>query len=493
MICNRDEGMCIAGVFGGIKSGVKPTTEKIFLESAYFTPEYIRKTAQHHGLKTDASFRFERGTDPEITVYALKRAAMLIKDIAGGEISSDIVDVYPEKIEPKKVEIKYDNIDRLIGKKIDREDIHSILEKLDIIITEDSEQSFTVEVPPYRVDVSREADLVEEILRIYGYNNVELSEYLSTGYLSDFPEKDPQNIQYQISAFLSAKGFNEIITHSLTRPTYTLQLEELEPRDNVEIINKLSEDLGVLRQSMLFSGLEVLEYNLNRQQKDLWLFEFGKTFHKAEGKYLEKKHLCLFMTGNRQGESWLNKHKTLNFYDLSSIVQQIMHKCNCDEYKLMDCDNSIFDYGLEGRSREKNILHFGKVKSQFTNQFDIEEDVFYAEFAWEPLIEHIETSFAMKEIPKFPEVRRDLSLVIDREVTFRKIEELIERQHIKLLKSFNVFDVYEGKNIEDGKKAYALSFILQDKKSTLTDKVIDQNMEKLMSAFERDLDAVIRK
>ncbi|MBX9852350.1 MAG: phenylalanine--tRNA ligase subunit beta, partial [Cytophagaceae bacterium] len=318
MICNADAPMCIAGVFGGSKSGVSNETTDIFLESACFSADSVRKTSMHHGLKTDASFRFERGTDPNMTVYALKKAALLIKEIAGGTISADISDIYPAPIQNFTIQTTYKNIDRLIGIKIERSVIKDILKALDIELKSESEEGLTLSVPPYRVDVQREADIVEEIIRIYGYDKIEVSERLSTNYLAEFPEKDKDSLTIILSHLLSSNGFNEIISNSLTKPAYSESLN-LSDKD-VVILNKLSEDLGVMRQSLLFSGLEAMVYNINRRQKDLKLYEFGKIYYKAEGKYTEKNRLSLFITGNVSSESWMNAAKPVNFHELNSVV-----------------------------------------------------------------------------------------------------------------------------------------------------------------------------
>ena len=495
MICDQEGGMCIAGVFGGIESGVTENTKNIFLESAYFSPDYIRRTSLLHDLKTDSAFRFERGTDPTKTVYALKRAAMLIKELAGGEITSEIVDVYPKDIRPHKVSMKYKNIDRLIGKSIERARISEILANLDIEIKDSTKDGFTAIIPPYRVDVTREADVIEEILRIYGYDNIELNETISSDFLAEFPQIDPEDIQLKVANLLVDNGYYEISTNSLTKPQYAEKTISLSAEEDVEILNKLSEELGVLRQSLLFSGLEVISYNINRKQKDLKVFEFGTVYRKdKKGKYHEKDFLSLWITGQNQKESWISKNKSVEFHDLSSMVIKLIGKITNSTYKSNFLEEDIFQYGLSIMQDDKQVAKIGLLDKKITGQLSIEQEVFYAEVDFEWLLSSVQTGFNVEEISKFPEVRRDLSLVIDRTVTFEQIRQITEEKEFSdVLKDINVFDYYVGEKIEKDKKAYALSFILQDKSKTLTDKVIDKIMNRLMKKFEVNLGAVIRQ
>ena len=494
MICNGEsEGMCIAGVFGGSHSGVKDSTTNIFLESAYFSADYIRKTAQHHQLKTDASFRYERGTDPEITVYTLKRAALLIQDLAGGQISSDIIDIYPEPITPVNVEVKYRNVDRLIGKKRAKDRIFEILNLLDIQTKELSDDHFLATVPSYRVDVQREADIIEEVLRIYGFNNVELPEFVKSDFLADFPANEPNKIQKTITDLLVSNGFFEIMTNSLTKPVYAEQAPNLDAAQNVVILNKLSEDLGVMRQSMLYSGLEVALYNINRRQTNLRLFEFGKTYKMVNGDYIENKRLAIYFTGNIEEENWISKTRKAEFHDLSQVVNTVIRRLLNKELTSSVSHEYPFEYALTSTLNDKDLAVMGKVSSKVTKPMGIKQDVYYADIDWDLLLKKISNHVVYEEVSKFPEVRRDLSLVIDKTVSFEQIRQIAERNEKRLLRSINVFDVYEGENIDADKKAYALSFILQDKEKTLTDKVIDKTMTKLMSSFESDLGAIIRK
>lgn len=508
MICNAEGGMCIAGVFGGHTSGVKESTKAIFLESAYFSADWIRRTAQHHGLKTDASFRYERGADPNITDYALKRAALLIKEVAGGYISSEITDIYPKKIEDFRIEASYRNINRLIGKALEKEEIHRILESLGIGVINQYDVGFTAVVPPYRVDVQREADLVEEILRIYGYDNIQISENLNSSYLAEFPSPDESQQRRRVSESLAATGFFEIVTNSLTRPEYARAADFIDESRSVEILNKLSEDLGVMRQSLLFTGLEVVAYNLNRRQKDLRLFEFGKTYEKTEKSYTEKKQLGLWMSGHAEAEHYLQASRPVAFHDLRLAVEKILGLFGIKEYNTQVIHDKGLAYGIEimynGRSDGKRskqagagsepLVRLGKVQPKLAALAGVKQEVFWAELAWEELLSlYSRQEVIFQPIPKFPEVRRDLSLVIDKKVLFKDIREITNRQENRLIKRVSVFDVYEGDKIADNKKAYALSFILQDEEKTLTDKAIDKTMQRLISMFEEQLGAVIRK
>jgi phenylalanyl-tRNA synthetase beta chain len=493
MICDgEDTPMCIGGVFGGIASGVTKETRNVFLESAYFSPDFIRKSSQAHALKTDAAFRYERGTDPNITVYALKRAAILINQLAGGIVSSDLIDIYPNPVSNFEFTVEYKNIDRLIGKKLDRSLINEILTNLDIKVTQ-TEESISVSVPPYRVDVKGEADIAEEVLRIYGLNNLELSDTFGTSYLAEFPSKDSNKIQYKTSQLLASLGFNEIITNSLTKPLYNSALSSENSSKNVEILNKLSEDLGVLRQSLLFTSMEVAAYNINRRQRNLKLFEFGKVYFKENDQYIEKNKLALLLTGNQSDESWKEKSRAVSFFDIKGVVTAVLQKNGLKETIFSDIDQSVFSYGLSALYNNKTVATFGLVKKELCKISDIKQDVYFAEFDWDMIIKYSGSKVVFKDLPKFPEVRRDLSLVLDKSVKFRDIEKLAYKLERQLLKEVNVFDVYEGPNIGEDKKAYSISFILQHEEQTLTDKVIDKTMEKLMGAFESELKAVIRK
>jgi phenylalanyl-tRNA synthetase beta chain len=497
MICSEGadgnpEPMCIAGVFGGLTSGVTESTTSIFLESAYFSPVWVRRTAQRFALKTDSSFRFERGTDPNMPLFALKRAALLIREIAGGSISSEIIDIYPEPVEDFKVNIKYKNIDRLIGKSLGKDLIKDILERLDIRITDETEAGFTAIVPPYRVDVQREADVIEEILRIYGFGQVELSDALSSDYLSDFPVNDPEKLKLRVAELLVGNGFNEMINNSLTKPEYQAILAESLAGNPVKILNYLSEDLSVMRQTLLFSGLEVIAYNSNRRQKDLKVFEFGKTYHETEGKYIEKERLSVFLTGNIRQESWFEKSREVVFHDLAAFVNQVLTAVKIKDVQKQPADGAIFKSGLTLLANKKPVVSFGLLNAAVAKKLDIKAPVYYADFDWEYLLRQYSAAVAYTEVPKFPEVRRDLSVVVSKNVTFEELRQAAYKTERSLLRAVNVFDVYEGANLE-GKKSYAISFILQDEQQTLTDKVIDKSMQRLIATYERDFEAVIRK
>ncbi len=493
MICNQNSGMCIAGVFGGIKSGVTDKTTSIFLESAYFSADVIRKTSMAHGLKTDASFRYERGTDPRITEYALKRAVLLIKEICGGEVSSNIIDHYPNPVEDATVKIKYSHIDRLIGQQISQATIHSILNRLDIKTVNQHEEGFDAIVPPYRVDVKREADVIEEILRIYGYNNIELPEDNGADFLSGFPLIDKEQIQFRTSEILSSMGFNEIMTNSLTKSKYAQSSTFIDEKNSVVILNKLSEDLDVMKQDMVFTGLESVAYNINRRQKHLMLFEFGKKYKKDDDRYKEEAGLSLFMTGNLEEENWINKARQLEFHDLSSVVERILNKFNIENAVSKPVEGDMFAFGLQISLNGKEIVAFGRLTASITNLVGVDQPVWYAIFNWDYLLKQSGKRVQYKEISKFPEVARDLSLVLDKQVKFEDVKSIAVKSENKLLRDIKVFDVYEGDRVGKDKKAYAIKFILQDQHKTLTDKVIDKTMSRLMGAFENELGAIIRK
>ncbi len=494
MICNGEsEGMCIAGVFGGIHSGVKDGTTDIFLESAYFSADYIRKTAQHHQLKTDASFRYERGTNPRMTLYALKRAAYLIKELAGGSIASDIVDVYPNEVKDFEIIAKYRNIQRLLGVSLSNDKIFGILNALDITVEELDDEKFKAFVPPYRVDVTREADLTEEILRIYGFNNIELPINFSSGYMAEFPETDVNKNQHRATELLTAKGYFEIITNSLTKPGYAEKAENLDDKESIGILNKLSEDLGVLRQSILYNGLEVIAHNINRRQTDLKLFEFGKNYRLIGGKYHEESRLGIYLTGKVTTENWRAKTRTVEFHDLSEAVRLIIDRLDNFSTTSSVIQTYPFNYAIELKLNDKVLVTYGKIKSSILQDLGIKQELFYADLNWDLLLRSTTNNIVYQQVSKFPEVKRDLSLVIDKGITYDQIKRVAEKSDKYLLKGIHVFDVYEGENIGSDKKAYALSFILQDDKKTLTDKVIDRTMNKMMGLFESELGAVIRK
>lgn len=499
MICDAEKPMCIAGVFGGKTSGVTTATTRIFLESAYFSPMSVRKTAQHHGLKTDASFRFERGTDPNMPVYALKRAALLLQAVAGGAVSSDITDIYPHPIEDFTVPVTYKNIDRLIGIRIDHDTIHQMLHRLDIRTVNLTDTGFTALIPPYRVDVTREADVIEEILRIYGLDNVPLSAHLGAESLSEFPKTDVNELQRRVSQALAANGFYETVTVSLTRPAYHDAIRAVLPGPDVTLLNPLSEDLSVMRQSMLFSTLETLVYNSNRRQKDLSVFDFGKVYYQKLGndgeptKYVETYRLALASMGSRTAESWQQKARPTAYHDLAAAVQTVLTTLRIKNVDTRPADPTLFQYGLTYLVNKKPLVSVGLVQPRLARLVDLKQPVFYADFDWTALTNLYSSKIVYDEVSRFPEVRRDLSLVLDKSVSFEQISQLASQTERKLLRGVNVFDVYEGENLGAGKKSYSVSFTLQDSAQTLTDAMIDKAMQRLMGAFERELGAVIRK
>lgn len=499
MICDAEKPMCIGGVFGGKTSGVTAATTRIFLESAYFSPTSIRKTAQHHGLKTDASFRYERGTDPNMPLFALKRAALLLQEVAGGVVSSEITDCYPQSIGDLAVSVTYKNIDRLIGIQIDRTTIHRILTSLDIQIENLTATGFTALVPPYRVDVTREADVIEEILRIYGFDNVPLSTHLGADSLSEFPRTDVNELQRRVSQALAATGFYEILTVSLTRPAYHNAIRDTLPGPDVTLLNPLSEDLSVMRQSMLFSTLETLVYNSNRRQKDLKVFDFGKIYHQKPGadgeaqKYAESYRLALAVMGNRTAETWQQKAQPAAYHDLAAAVQTVLSTLRLKTVETQPAGPTLFQYGLTYLVNKKPIVTLGAVQPKLARLVDLKQPVFYADFDWSAIVKLYTSKVVYEEVPRFPEVRRDLSLVLDQGISFGQIRQVANQAERKLLRAINVFDVYAGEALGTGKKSYSVSFILQDSTQTLTDAVIDKTMQRLMAAFERELGAVIRK
>lgn len=493
MICNAEDAMCIAGVFGGLKSGVRAGTRNIFLESACFSPHYIRKTSQHHQLKTDASFRFERGTDPDMTVIALKRAALLIRELAGGQISSEISDHYPVRIGPREIIIKDKNVNRLIGKVIPRDRVFSILKSLDIAVLDVEDEKYKVSVPPYRVDVTQEADVVEEILRIYGLNNIGFKDFAGTDFLAAFPERDINSFQVHIGALLTGNGYYEIWTNSLTNAAYHKKFGLAFPGEAVEILNKLSEDQGVLRQTMLFTGLEVCAYNLNRRQRDLKLFEFGKIYCREQDSYREEDRLALYLTGHLETENWQRQTKPATYYDLAQQVSHLIGRTGIGPIEQTVIDDQLFDYSVSLTVAGKEFAKLGKVKNVMLREFGIRQDLFYAELKTALLFQNANPKFVIKDVPKFPEVRRDVSLVLDRRVTFDEIEDLVRATEKRLIRSVILFDVYQGDKIPKDKKAYAMGFTLLDEDKTLTDQEIEKTMNRLMAAFEQKLGAIIRK
>ena len=492
MICNSEGGICLAGVFGGEKSGVTNETTDIFLESACFSPEYIRSTTQRHGLNTDASFRFERSTDPEMTIFALKYATQLILEIAGGYIASDFIDFYPNPITTEIIPTSFQTFDKLIGESLEKKRIIDILNSLDIKTTNINKDTFNAHVPPYRSDVTREADLVEEVLRIYGINNIPFDDHFSTGYLAEFNEIEPYKWQEKISHFLSGKGFQEILTNSLTSQKYENDLK-LGKNEVVEIINRSSEDLGILKPTPLYTALESVRFNLNRKQESLKLFEFSKTYARKNSQLIETNNLCLFRVGNKQEASWMEQTAPVTFHHLFGDVEDLIQKSGNDSPEFIPTTSSIFEYGIELYDQEKLIGQIGKIAPKISQYFDIKYAVFYGEIDWDHLVKKAENIVSFQKISKYPEVRRDLSLIIKKNVTYDKIKQIARSTEKKLLSKINVFNIYEGDKIGNENKAYAIAFYLQDQEKTLNDKQIDKIMSKLIHRFENELNATIRK
>ena len=501
MICNEEEGMCIAGVFGGIRSGVTGETRDLFLESACFDPVYIRKTSRHHLLNTDASFRFERGSDPNNTVWALKRAAIMIREIAGGTISSEIVDEYPEPVEDFRVELLFSRVDRLIGNPIDPGTIRSILESLEIRIEEETAEGMVLRVPPYRVDVQREADVIEEILRIHGFNRVETGTGLRST-LAHAARPDKERVINTVSDMLTANGFYEMKSNSLTRAAYHDPDGEGDP-EAVRLFNPLSQDLAHMRKDLLRGGLEAVAYNINRKHADLKLYEFGYCYFQdpsrgSEGvldRFREELRLGIFLTGKTTPAHWDQPSDDTTFFTLKRFVDTILARIGTDPASLGRSAGQGGDYAesqcyLEG---EKTLVEFGRVAPGLLKEFDIKQEVFAAEFRWAPVMKLVAGhGILFSPLPKFQPVTRDFSLLLDRDVTFEALRDLAFRTEKKLLKEVNLFDVYEGDKIEQGKKSYALTFILLDEEKTLTDKQIDRTMNHLARAFEKELGARVR-
>ena len=492
MICDEKGPLCIAGVFGGKGSGVTEATNAIFLESAYFNPISVRKSAKRHALNTDASFRFERGIDPSITEFALKRAALLIKEVAGGEITSDIVDIYPKKIEDFPVFLHFDKTAKLIGQELPKETIKKILASLDIKVNSVSDAGLGLIIPSYRVDVQREVDVVEEILRIYGYNNINFTKKLNATVANSARTED-YKVQNIIATLLNSIGFHEMMANSLTTPDYVKLSEMLKEEYNVMMLNPLSNDLSVMRQSLLFSGLEAVSYNINRRNGDLKLFEFGKTYHKLPGGYEEPKHLTLFVTGNRLEESWTTAQKPSDFFLFKGYVTSVLERLGICKFVNKPLESDVFAEGMAIICGKDILVELGTVKKSILKHFDIKQEVLFADFNWNVILKVINNKIKFIDIPKYPEVRRDLALLVDKSVAFDSIYAIARQTEKSLLKDINLFDVYEGKNLPDGKKSYAVSFTLQDNTKTLTDEQIDKIMSKLQRNLEAEVGASLRQ
>lgn len=492
LICDDKGPLAIAGVMGGQHSAVNENTKTLFLESAYFDPVTVRKTAKRHGINSDASFRFERGIDPTITEYALKRACLLLKEVAECEVTSDIIDIYPKKIQDFPVVLNFNKAARIIGEELPKETIKKILASLDIKVNSISDAGLGLTIPAYRVDVQREIDVIEEILRVYGYNNIGFTNKLNATVASSSRTED-HKVQNIIAGQLTAMSFNEIMCNSLTKPDYVELSDYLKAEYNITMLNPLSSDLSAMRQSMLFSGLETIAFNSNRRRSDLRLFEFGKTYHRLPSGNDERKHLTLFVTGNKQAESWTAAQAPANFFQFKSYVQAILGRLGIEKFQIEPvAETDFFAEGLTLRVGANVLVEFGVVAKKFTKAFDIKNEVFYADFAWDNVLKIVSNKIKYTEIAKYPEVRRDLALLVKSDVTFEQLYNIARTTEKTLLKQINLFDVYEGKNLPEGTKSYALSFTLQDANKTLTDDQIEKIMTKLMKNFESQVGATLR-
>ena len=504
-ICNAEEPMCIAGIFGGKGSGTYDTTRNVVLESAYFHPTWIRKSARRHGLSTDSSFRFERGVDPNAIIYALKQAAIMCKELAGGKISMEVCDVYPQPIESAKVELEYGYVNSLIGKDIPAEVVKSICESLEMKVLSESETALLLEIPAYRVDVQRPCDVVEDILRIYGYNNVEIPTQLKGCLVVKGAEDKKHKMANLVSEQLVGCGFNEIMNNSLTRGAYYEGRNAYATENSVRIMNPLSNDLNVMRQTLLFGGLESLEYNIKRQNANLRLFEFGNVYHfdperknadNPMAAYKEDYHLALWLTGKRVENSWIHANEDSSFYELEAYVENILRRIGAQPGMMVrkKTANDIFAAGITVENRGgKKLIEMGVLSKKVLKEADINVPVYYAEMSWTALMKLVSKNHVLySEICKYPAVSRDLALLVDNAVEFGQIEQIARQTEKKLLKSVELFDVYEGKNLPAGKKSYAVNFMLQDETKTLNDKQIDAIMQKLIANLTKQLGAELR-
>ncbi|HET8855388.1 MAG TPA: phenylalanine--tRNA ligase subunit beta [Salinimicrobium sp.] len=493
MICDAEKPIALAGVYGGIDSGVSEETTSIFIESAYFNPVSIRKSSKRHSLNTDASFRYERGIDPNIADYALKRAVLLIREIAGGSVTSNLDDYYFHKIEDLPVFLTFEKINSLIGENLSQETIKSILASLEIKVNNITETGMGLTIPAYRVDVQREPDVIEEILRVYGYNNITPGNKLNAS-IANSSKFEDYKIQDIIAKQLTGQGFYEMMANSLTSPAHTRLDENLQEKENITILNPLSQELSVLRQSLLFSGLEAVSYNLNRKRNDLKLFEFGKTYHSQDGKNIENKHLSLLLSGNRNAEHWNAGAGKKDFFYLKGVVATVLERLGLKNLQVESLPSSdVFSEGLSFSDGKIALVRFGAVKKKILNKFGISQEVFYADFNWDIVLKLSEKkSSKFEPISKFQPVRRDFALLLDHSVKFEDIDRVARQTEKKLLKEINLFDVYQGKNLPEGKKSYAVSFTIRDDKKTMTDKQVDKIMGKLQRNFESELGAELR-
>nr|AOE11588.1 phenylalanyl-tRNA synthetase subunit beta [uncultured bacterium] len=494
MICNEKGGMCLAGVFGGIDSGVKLETTTVFLESAYFNPVSVRKTAKRHGFNTDASFRFERGIDINTAIPALKRAALLIEEIAGGKVASEIIDIYPTAIEDFVFEVDCNRISKLCGVGFAQADIERIVTLLDITILNKEGSKLKIQVPSYRVDVLREADIAEEVLRIYGFNNVPIPEKLNSS-ITYRPKVDKENLQNMVSDMLVSFGLNEAMSNSLTKDSYVdlANTPSIKSEFNVAMLNPLSIDLNVMRQSLLFNGLEAVRLNQNHGSDSVKLFEFGKIYQKFESGFSESSQLAVFLSGRNTEELWNGSKSDVSFFTLKGVVESLLHKIGGGRHKASATKNDLLEDGLSYKVGKKKVVDFGWIRADLKKEFGLNNDVFYAEFNWDALLDiTANSSVKFKELEKFPGVKRDLSLLLNEKIKFSEIVSIAKSCNSELLKEVSLFDVYKGKNMEKGKKSYAVRFALQDKNKTLKEKEIDGVMSKIQLSLTEKLEAELR-
>ncbi len=496
MICDGDsKGMCIAGVFGGIKSGVKESTTNIFLESAHFNAVSIRRSAVRHNLRTDASKCFEKGSDPNISLYALKRAALLIQELAGGEIASDIVDIYPEEVQKAEVDVKFSHVNRLIGDELTKEQVREILGAMEIDILSEDGDDFRVAIPTNKVDVTREADVIEEVLRIYGLNRVAVPSRVKSALVYG-QHPDSFKVQNVIADTLAANGFNEIMGVSITESRF---FKEIYPVDEAELIyinNTSNKHLDVMRPTMLFSGLKAIAHNKNRQNNDLKFFEFGRSYRKKDDKYVEREHLSILLSGRRHPEGWLaNDSEEVTFYNLKAFVEKVMARLGLEGYQESDAENGMLAFGAKFHRGPQTLVEFGKVSSKIAKGMDIKGSVFYAEFAWDTILKALRKhKIEFSELNKFPTMRRDLALVVDKGVKFGDVKGIAFKNAKKLIRSVNLFDVFEDESkLGEGKKSYAVSFVFEDNTKVLKGKEVDKVMSKMIASYEKNLSAEIRK
>lgn len=491
MICDDLGGLCIAGVFGGASSGISANTTSVFLESAWFDPVHIRKTAKRHGLSTDASFRYERGVDPHMTEYALKRAATLMVEIAGATIASPIFEHKTNDFAPREIEMTFSGINALIGQEISKEEVLEILQSLDIHVVAENGDHLKVTVPVYRWDVTRPADVIEEILRIYGFNNIEFPKNLKIS-VNHQEHLNPEKLRASATAHLISSGFTEIMNNSLTKVAYYEGNEDFNAAERVDMLNPLSQDLGAMRQTLLFGGLEAVAWNRNRRRNDLAMFEFGKSYRRVEGKYEETSHLALWTCGHTHSDHWQIAKRKSDFYTLKSAVEGLLKRMGV-EYRLQASENKMLADGLDVVVRNKTVGFLGYVKDADLKRADIDDVVYYGELNWTALLPIMANSkIIYRELPKFPEVERDLALLVDKPTKYAELEQLATKAERKLLQSVDLFDVYEGKNLPEGKKSYGLRFTFLDAQKTLTDQQVDAAVSRIREKLESEAGATLR-